>query len=112
MRILIADDNERVRAGVANLLSSNPDYNVCGQAKDGQEAVAMARELQPDVILIDVSMPALNGLDAARLIRAAVPTSRILLMSQHDPAVLLPRALAAGARSSELPDRRPEARLI
>jgi two-component system, NarL family, response regulator NreC len=99
MRILIADDNERVRAGVAMLVSSNPDCIVCGQAKDGQEAVTMARELQPDVILIDVSMPILNGLDATRLIRAHVPNSNILVMSQHDPAMLLPRALEAGANA-------------
>lgn len=97
MRILIADDNEWVRRGVANILSRRPQWEVCGEAKDGMETIQKAAELLPDVILLDVSMPGLYGLDVARLLREKVPTAKILIMSQQDPAVLLSSALAAGA---------------
>jgi DNA-binding NarL/FixJ family response regulator len=97
MRILIADDNEWVRRGVANILARRPQWEVCGEAKDGMETIQKAAELRPDVILLDVSMPGLYGLDVARLLREKVPTAKILIMSQQDPAVLLSSALAAGA---------------
>ena len=97
MRILIADDNEWVRHGVMNILASMADWQVCGEAKDGPEAVQKAAELLPDLILLDVSMPGLGGLEVARVLREKVPATKILMMSQHDPAVLLPRAIEAGA---------------
>ena len=97
MLILVADDNEWVRHGVMNILASTPDWQVCGEAKDGPEAVQKAEELQPDLILLDVSMPGLGGLEVARVLREKVPATKILMMSQHDPAVLLPRAIEAGA---------------
>ncbi len=96
MRILIADDSELVRRGVAGLLSSEPDWGVCGEAKDGLEAVMKARELLPDLILLDLSMPGMSGLDAARLLRQDVPQAKILMMSQHDAVQLLPSVVAAG----------------
>lgn len=96
LRILIADDNERVRRGVAELLSFEPSCEVCGEAKDGTEALLKAAELQPDVILLDISMPGVNGLEVARIVRRNVPGIKILVMSQHDPDQLLPRVLAAG----------------
>ena len=99
MRILIADDNAWIRRGVMNILAPVPHWEVCGEAKDGTEAVQRAAELLPDLVLLDVSMPGLNGLDVARLLREKVPTAKILIMSQHDPAVLLPRALEAGAHA-------------
>jgi DNA-binding NarL/FixJ family response regulator len=99
MRILIADDNERVRRGVVNILAFMPHWEVCGEAKDGTEAVQRAAELLPDLILLDVSMPGLNGLDVARLLREKLPATKILIMSQHDPAVLLSRAIEAGAHA-------------
>jgi len=98
MRILIADDNERVRRGVGSILSSIPRWEVCGEAKDGTETIQRAAELLPDLILLDVSMPGLSGLEVARLLRTKVPATRIIIMSQHDPAVLLPRAIEAGAQ--------------
>jgi DNA-binding NarL/FixJ family response regulator len=99
MRILVVDDNEAVRRGVISILASKMSWEVCGEAKDGGEAIQMARELLPDVILLDISMPGLNGLQAARLLRQEVPHAKILIMSQHDPAQLLPLAIEAGAHS-------------
>jgi DNA-binding NarL/FixJ family response regulator len=96
LRILIADDNEMVRRGVARLLSSEPNWQICGEAADGSETVRKARELLPDLILLDISMPGINGLEVSRLLRQQVPQARILVISQHDPIQLLPRVLAAG----------------
>jgi two-component system, NarL family, invasion response regulator UvrY len=97
MRILIADDHEQVRRGIANLLELKGHWQVCGEAKDGKEAMEKVRELLPDLILLDVSMPGTNGLDVARLLRQEVSQARIVIMSHHDPAHLSPRALEAGA---------------
>jgi DNA-binding NarL/FixJ family response regulator len=97
MRILIADDNEWVRRGVKHILAPNGNWEICGEAEDGAEAIRKAAELLPDLILLDVSMPGLNGLEAARRVHEEVPAAKIIIMSQHDPAVLLPRALEAGA---------------
>jgi DNA-binding NarL/FixJ family response regulator len=97
MRILIADDNEWVRRGVVNILAPMSHWEVCGEAKDGAETIQRAAELVPDLVLLDVSMPGLNGLDVARLLREKVPAAKILIMSQHDPLILLPRAIEAGA---------------
>lgn len=74
-------------------------WEVCGEAKDGAETIQRAAELVPDLVLLDVSMPGLNGLDVARLLREKVPAAKILIMSQHDPVVLLPRAIEAGAHA-------------
>ena len=99
MRILIADDNDWVRRGVVNILAPMSHWEVCGEAKDGAETIQRAAELVPDLVLLDVSMPGLNGLDVARLLREKVPAAKILIMSQHDPAVLLSRAIEAGAHA-------------
>jgi len=96
LRILIADDSAMVRRGVIGLLSSEASWEICGEASDGSEALAKARALLPDVILLDVSMPGLNGLEVARRLRKEVPQARIIVMSQHDPAHLLPGVMAAG----------------
>jgi signal transduction histidine kinase/CheY-like chemotaxis protein len=98
VRILIADDHEGVRQGLRALLASRPAWEVCGEAADGVEAIEKAAELQPDIVVLDVSMPRLSGLDAAALIRRESPTSEIVIVSQHDPAEMLPSALKAGAR--------------
>jgi len=99
MRILIADDNEYVRRGVRSILASMTHWEICGEAKDGPEAIQSAAELLPDFVLLDVSMPGLSGLEVARILRDTVPATKILVMSQHDPAVLLPRAMEAGAHA-------------
>jgi DNA-binding NarL/FixJ family response regulator len=98
-RILIADDNDMVRRAVTELLSSVTDWEVCGEARDGSEALLKARELLPDLVLLDISMPRRSGLEAARLLRQELPKVKIIIMSQHDSIQLLPRALEAGAHA-------------
>jgi two-component system, NarL family, response regulator NreC len=99
MQILIVDDNEMVRRGVSALLSSRPTWQVCGYAGDGKEALRKAKELRPDIILLDISMPGANGLDVARILRREMPKTKIVIMSQHDPIQVLPRVLEAGAHA-------------
>jgi DNA-binding NarL/FixJ family response regulator/anti-sigma regulatory factor (Ser/Thr protein kinase) len=98
VRILIADDHELVRQGLRALLSSRPTWEVCGEAVDGVEAVEKAAQLRPDIVLLDVSMPRMNGLEAAPVIRRESPVSQIVIVSQHDPAEMLRSALKVGAR--------------
>jgi two-component system response regulator NreC len=97
MQILIVDDNAMVRRGVKLLLSCWPAYNICGEAGNGEEAIVKAKQLQPDLILLDISMPGSNGFEVAVTIRREIPRARIIMMSQHDKTQLLPRALEAGA---------------
>jgi two-component system, NarL family, response regulator NreC len=84
---------------VRAILSSKPNCEICGEAADGRETIRVACELLPDLILLDVSMPEMDGLQATRLLRAALPSVKIVIMSQHDPAHLLPNALQAGANA-------------
>jgi two-component system response regulator NreC len=97
IRVLIADDNALVRRGVADILASSLNCEVCGEAGDGGEAVEKAKDLSPDLVLLDISMPGMNGLEPARLLRQRMGSCKILIMSQHDPVQLLPRAIEAGA---------------
>jgi two-component system response regulator NreC len=97
MRILVVDDNERVRLGVVDILAARENWQVCGEAKNGTEAIQKALELRPDIILLDVSMPGLNGLETARLLRQQGSDAKILIMSHHDPTALLASAIQAGA---------------
>src|SRR5207244_10228847 len=86
------------RRGVRSLLKSRADWEVCGEAVDGRDAVQKAKELKPDVIVMDIGMPHLNGLEAARVIRKEVPQSEILILSQYEATEMRPAALQAGAR--------------
>jgi PAS domain S-box-containing protein len=88
-----------VRRGIRALLSSRPDLLVCGEAADGHEAISLAREQRPDVILMDISMPRLDGLEATRVIRREVPDSQIIIFSQNDPVVVERQARLVNARS-------------
>jgi len=99
MRILIADDNRDVRRGVAKILSSRPSWEICGEAQDGAEAIQKATELLPDLILLDLSMPGLSGMEVAQALRETVGNAKIVIMSQNDPTILLPIALQAGAHA-------------
>jgi DNA-binding NarL/FixJ family response regulator len=98
LRILIADDHELARSGIRALLESHVGWEVCGEARDGREAVELAGSLNPDLILLDIGMPSLNGLDAARQILAISPATRILIVTMHDSEQVVREVLAAGAK--------------
>jgi PAS domain S-box-containing protein len=98
MRVLIVDDHEVVRRGVRSLLLGQTSYELCGEAVDGQDALVKARALKPDVIVMDVSMPNLNGLECTRLMRNVLPDCEILILSQHESPEMARQALNAGAR--------------
>lgn len=96
-RILIADDHEVVRAGVRSLLEGRPDYEVCGEAVNGRQVVALAQQLKPDIVIMDVTMPELNGLEAARQILKAVPDVQVLVLSVHESEELVRDIIEIGA---------------
>ncbi|MGA2387420.1 MAG: response regulator transcription factor [Candidatus Sulfotelmatobacter sp.] len=98
LRILIADDHEVARKGIRSILEGHPGWEVCAEAKDGREAVEYASQFKPDLLLIDIGMPNLNGLDAARQILAAMPEALILILTIHDSEHIVREVLAAGAR--------------
>jgi DNA-binding NarL/FixJ family response regulator len=97
-RILIADDHEVARTGIRALLESHSGWEICAEAKDGREAVELTIRLKPDVVLLDIGMPNLNGLDAARQILTTLPYTRILILTMHDSEQAVREVLAAGAR--------------
>jgi len=98
LRILIVDDHESVRLGLQAMIESHPEWTVCGEAGTGREAVEKAKELKPDVVIMDITMPDLNGLEATRQIAKAVPQTEVLVFSMHQSEQLLHDALKAGAR--------------
>src|SRR5258708_40111399 len=96
-RVLIVDAHEIFRRGLRSLLESREDLQICGEAGDGLEAIEKAKDLRPDVVLMDISLPHMDGLQATRLIRGQVPETHILIRSQHDSSLMLSAALKAGA---------------
>lgn len=98
LRILIADDHELARRGIRALLESHPGWEVCGEAKDGRETVELAASIRPDIVLLDIGMPNLNGLEAARQILTSSPEVAILILTMHDSDAVVREVLRAGAR--------------
>jgi DNA-binding NarL/FixJ family response regulator len=98
LRILIADDHDLMRRGLKTLLESRPGWQICGEAHTGSEAIAKAEELRPDVAIVDITMPELNGVDAARRIRKASPKTEVLVLSMHYADQLIRDTVEAGAR--------------
>lgn len=97
MRIFLVDDNDMARRSIRSLLSSRPDWELCGEAADGLEAVEKAQLARPDAVLMDISMPRMNGLEATRIILQALPGVLVILISQNDPAVVRQQAAECGA---------------
>jgi len=98
-RLLIVDDHEIFRRGLRALLEPSSEWQICGEAVDGLDAVEQCKSLKPDFVVLDVSMPRLNGLEAARLIRRENPESIIVIITQHDSPQIRSAALEAGARA-------------
>ena len=97
-KVMIVDDHAAVRRGVQSILESFPEWEFCGEATNGQEAVDRAEELNPEIIIMDVSMPVLNGLEATRIIHDTHPKTKILLLTLHSSTELVRSAFRAGAR--------------
>lgn len=102
VRILIADDHEIVRRGMRPLIESEWGWEICGEARDGREALTMAEQLKPDVVVLDVAMPEINGVDVARQIKHVLPDTEILAFTGTESESLLHQLFAAGARGCVL----------
>ena len=98
VRILLADDHDVVRKGLRGLLEVNPRWQICGEATNGRDAVKLAMELRPDIAVLDLEMPELNGLEATRQIKKDLPELEVLIFTMHETNQLIRDALAAGAR--------------
>ncbi len=97
IRVVVVDDHTLIRQGIVGLLESQPDIEVIGQAGSGQEAIALATDLAPEVVLMDISMPGISGLHATREIKARCPGVQVLILTIHDREDYLYQALRAGA---------------
>ena len=102
--VLIADDHALLRMGLSSLLDCQPDMTVVGEAEDGQEAVRLARKLKPDVVIMDLAMPVMNGAEATRRIREDDPSVKILVLTSFPESIELARALAQGASGALVKD--------
>lgn len=98
-KILIVDDHEIFRRGLRALLEPSSEWQICGEAVDGVDAVEKCTALNPDIVILDITMPRLNGLEAARLIKKQNPATRIVIITQHDSPQVQAAALEAGAQA-------------
>ena len=96
IRILVVDDHEVIRRVICSLLSSDPTLDVVCQTADGEQAVLKAKELQPDLVLLDISLPGMSGIEAAARIRSSSPNSHIIFLSQHDSLQVVESAMRMG----------------
>lgn len=110
-RVLVVDDHRLVRAGLAGLVGDDPGLEVCGQAADGAEAVALVTALRPDVVLMDLSMPVMDGVEATRAVLAVRPRTRVLVLTSFAEHDRVREALTAGAVGYLLKDSEPGALL-
>jgi two-component system, NarL family, response regulator NreC len=104
IRILLADDHVLVRQGFRMILSAQPDMEIVGEAGNGREAVEFAEKLKPDIVIMDVAMPELNGIEATRRLTASTPRTRVLALSMHKDSVYVREILRSGARGYLLKD--------
>ena len=104
IRILLADDHAVVRQGFKMILSEQPDMEIVGEAGNGREAVELAESLKPDIVVMDVAMPELNGIEATRRLATSVPHARVVALSMHKDSVYVRETLRAGARGYLLKD--------
>ena len=110
-RVLVVDDHTVIRRGIQNILRAWPEWEISGEASSGEEAVELTKALQPDIVLMDISMPGMGGLEATKLIRKICPRAKILLLTLHDSPEWAETALRAGARGYVLKSD-PEGELL
>jgi len=103
-RVLLADDHNLIRAGLRLVIDRESEFTVVGEAADGRQAVALAESLKPDIVVMDIGMPGLNGIEACRQIRENLPDTQVVMLSMHSDEAYVLRALKAGARAYLLKD--------
>jgi DNA-binding NarL/FixJ family response regulator len=97
-RVIVVDDHAVIRRGVQGILHSFPEWELCGEAENGEEGIKLAASIKPEVVIMDVSMPGINGLEATRQIHQLLPETKVLLLTLHSSAELVRSAFRAGAR--------------
>ena len=97
IRIIITDDHQLFREGIANLLSASPQLEIIAMAENGQEAIKKAKKLKPDIVIMDLSLPIINGVDATRILHNELPETKVLILSMHAEKNYIKEALGAGA---------------
>ena len=107
LRILVADDHALLRQGIRSLLEARLGWQVVGEAVNGREAVEKAAQLKPDLVLLDITMPELNGIEATRQILKAVPETEVLILTMHESEKTMREVLQAGARGFVLKSEAP-----
>ncbi|HZP33801.1 MAG TPA: response regulator transcription factor [Candidatus Acidoferrales bacterium] len=96
-RILVVDDHEFIRRGVCGIFTAETGFDICGEAANGQQAVEQVKKLHPHLVILDISMPVMNGLEAAAEIRRIAPQTKIIILTMHDSQVMKDQAQKAGA---------------